>query len=107
MIDWKQVQTLREEVGPDDFPEVVDLFLQEVDEKIEQISSGRGGTAEEDMHFMKGAASNLGFAMLSKLCQLAETQARNGRDEDIDLGAIFDCFEESRVVFQDGQQSGL
>ena len=33
MIDWNRVAALREEVGAEDFDEVVELFLQEVDEE--------------------------------------------------------------------------
>ena len=30
MIDWQRVNELRDEVGAEDFEEVVDLFLEEV-----------------------------------------------------------------------------
>lgn len=99
MIDWDRVNALREEVGPEAFAEVVDLFLEEVDEKVAQISAGRGGTAEEDMHFLKGAAINLGFSDLGALCSASETLARSGQAEEIDLAAVFDCFEASRDSF--------
>ena len=34
MIDWARVSELRDEVGAEDFDEVVELFLEEVDEAI-------------------------------------------------------------------------
>ena len=34
MIDWACVSELRDEVGVEDFDEVVELFLEEVDEAI-------------------------------------------------------------------------
>ena len=34
MIDWARVSELRHEVGAEDFDEVVELFLEEVDEAI-------------------------------------------------------------------------
>ena len=34
MIDWTRVSELRDEVGAEDFDEVVELFLEEVDEAI-------------------------------------------------------------------------
>ena len=34
MIDWDRVNALRDEVGPEAFAEVVELFLEEVDEKV-------------------------------------------------------------------------
>ncbi|MEL7027080.1 MAG: Hpt domain-containing protein, partial [Pseudomonadota bacterium] len=35
MIDWERVMDLREEVGPDDFMEVAELFLSEVGSVLE------------------------------------------------------------------------
>lgn len=99
MIDWDRVNALRDEVGPEAFAEVVELFLEEVDEKVAQISAGHGGTAEEDMHFLKGAAINLGFSDLGTLCRESEVLARTGQAEEIDLAAVFDCFEASRENF--------
>ncbi|MCV6596154.1 MAG: Hpt domain-containing protein [Mangrovicoccus sp.] len=99
MIDWTRVEALREEVGPEEFGEVVELFLEEVDDMIEQISVGRGGSAEEDMHFLKGAAMNLGFADFSSLCQKAESLARSGQAEEIDLALVFDTYESTREHF--------
>lgn len=101
MIDWDRVHALRDEVGPEEFGEVVDLFLEEVDEKIAQIAAGRGGSAEEDMHFLKGAALNLGFEQLGALCRDSEALARSGQAEEVDLAAVFDCFEASRSDFLD------
>ena len=34
MIDWNRISTLRDEVGAEDFDEVVELFLDEVEEVI-------------------------------------------------------------------------
>ena len=36
MIDWSRVNELRDEVGAEDFEEVVELFLEEVEEVIEE-----------------------------------------------------------------------
>ena len=37
MIHWPRVVELRDEVGPEDFDEVVDLFIEEVQEVIERL----------------------------------------------------------------------
>ena len=34
MIDWARVSELRDEVGAEDYDDVVELFLEEVDEAI-------------------------------------------------------------------------
>ena len=38
MIDWTRVDELRNEVGNDDFLEVAELFLEEVDEVISRLT---------------------------------------------------------------------
>ena len=34
MIDWARVSELRDEVGPEDFEEVLHLFLEEVEDVV-------------------------------------------------------------------------
>ena len=63
MIDWSRVDDLRDEVGDEDFREVVDLFLDEVDEVIERMKHHpTHSSIEKDLHFLKGSSLNLGFA---------------------------------------------
>ncbi len=70
MIDWSRVTTLREEVGAEDFDEVVELFLEEVDDVVARLESGPAhDTLSEDLHFLKGSAMSLGFRQFSALCQ--------------------------------------
>ena len=74
MINWARVASLREEVGPEDFDEVVDLFLMEVDEEIATLDELRPGKElAEKLHFLKGSALSLGFQDFSALCQSGET----------------------------------
>lgn len=42
MINWDRVAELREEVGVDDFAEIIELFLEEVDAIIELLRDGQG-----------------------------------------------------------------
>lgn len=67
MIDWDRVDSLRGEIGDDAFADVVVLFLKECDETMEGIVK-QGQAGPEMRHFLKGAALNLGFAALAKLC---------------------------------------
>ncbi len=100
MIDWERVSELRDEVGADDFAEVVDLFLEEVGGTIGTLRDAPDmSTLEADLHFLKGAALNLGFEAFSSLCQKGEHLAGAGRAEEVDLPAILDCFETSRGTF--------
>lgn len=97
MIDWDRVQQLCDEIGADEFAEVVTLFLDEADDVLARISP-LGGAAQlrDDCHFLKGAALNLGFQSLASLCQTAERRARDG-DCDIDLNEMRLCYQNSRI----------
>ncbi|MBU0642731.1 MAG: Hpt domain-containing protein [Alphaproteobacteria bacterium] len=100
MIDWSRVDDLRDEVGDEDFREVVDLFLDEVDEVIERMKHHpTHSSIEKDLHFLKGSSLNLGFAAFSSLCAAGERAARNGEAETVDLGQIFDAYAQSRATF--------
>ncbi|WP_417262412.1 Hpt domain-containing protein [Celeribacter sp.] len=100
MIDWNRVEELRDEVGAEDFQEVVELFLEEVDEAIARMQAQPDATRlEQDLHFLKGSSLNLGFAAFSTLCYEGEAAARQGHTDGIDLPKIFDSYAESRAEF--------
>lgn len=100
MIDWARITELRDEVGAEDFDEVVELFLEEVDATIDPM---RGVTvladAEAVTHFLKGSALNLGFAHFSDLCRDAEAAAGSGNASDIDVAALVAAYDASKSVF--------
>jgi HPt (histidine-containing phosphotransfer) domain-containing protein len=100
MIDWSRVEQLQDEVGLEDFGEVVDLFLEEVEETLGILGqSVPDSDLEGHMHFLKGSALNLGFADLSQLCRDGEREAANGHSERIDLSAILACYTASKAAF--------
>lgn len=98
MIDWRQLGTLREEVGAEDFDEIVQMFLEEVEEALTRL--GDGPDLAADLHFLKGSALNLGFVDLSQLCALAETRAITGGA--VDTSAVCQVFDASKSAFLDG-----
>ncbi|MGH1412475.1 MAG: Hpt domain-containing protein [Pelagimonas sp.] len=103
MIDWSRINELVEEIGAEDFGEVVELFLDEVEGAIcifEQSASDPV-VAEEQMHFLKGAALNLGFESLAQLCLKGEKAASTGRPEVVSPAEVRETFETSRVQFQE------
>ncbi len=101
MICWDRVTELREEIGEDDFAEVADMFLEEVDEVIGRLKSNpHPSSLEEELHSLKGSALNLGFEALSKLCQSGERLAADGDFAAISLVAVFETFEKSRETFR-------
>jgi HPt (histidine-containing phosphotransfer) domain-containing protein len=93
MIHWPRVKELRDEIGAEDFGEVVDLFLEEVEEVIVKLRSGDCG------HFLKGSAMNLGFDDFSKLCLVGERKSAEGQAENVNVPEILDQFESSKVAF--------
>lgn len=103
MIEWERVNDLRSEIGDDDFAEVVALFLEEADEVIMRISIAAGARAlEADLHFLKGAALNLGFAEFAALCQEGERRAAAG-DTGVDLARVCACYQASKHALHSGQ----
>lgn len=100
MIDWSRVNELRDEVGADDFGEVVELFLAEVEEVLLRLGNGPAGTdLGQDLHFLKGSALSLGFTSFSKLCQEGESQSANGGATTVDVAEILRDFELSKATF--------
>ncbi|MFK7878829.1 Hpt domain-containing protein [Roseobacter sp.] len=100
MIDWDRVATLREEVGAEDFDEVVELFLEEVDAAISELSVKENQTSlEEKLHFLKGSALSLGFQHFSGLCQAGETAVAKDASAAVDIDEILNSYDQSRTVF--------
>lgn len=107
MIDWMRVKELRDEIGADDFDEVVALFLEEADEVIARIAPASGAkTLEADLHFLKGAALNLGFADFAALCQSGERRAAAG-DTGADVDLVRACYHSSKAAFGLGLAQSL
>jgi len=98
MIDWNQVATLRDEVGAEDFEEVVELFLQEVDEEIETLTTTSDELAAK-LHFLKGSALNLGFQEFSSLCQSGESALTQDKSAPVDIEKLLQSYQTSRSAF--------
>ncbi|PVA10754.1 histidine kinase [Pelagivirga sediminicola] len=103
MIDWARITELRDEIGADDFCDVVVLFLEEVEEEICQLRDGcETAQLEARLHMLKGSALNLGFRTFSEFCQRAETAAANGQHAQIDMPATLASFDASKTAFLSG-----
>ena len=103
MIDWTRVRTLRDEVGAEDFGDVVEIFIEEVSEMVERLrTTPQVETLGEDLHALKGSALNLGFTEFSALCQIGETLASTGRADEIDLPPILSSYDRSSAAFLEG-----
>ncbi len=107
MVDWDRVKELRLEIGADDFAEVVDMFLEEADAAAGHLSPAMTAKAmEADLHFLKGAALNLGFRDLANLCQDGERRAAAG-NTNVDLDAVRDSYAASKATFEAGKDQAF
>jgi HPt (histidine-containing phosphotransfer) domain-containing protein len=107
MIDWARIFDLRDEIGDDGFDEVVELFLEEADEVILQLGPAMAAKPlEAGLHFLKGAALNLGFSALAQMCQDGEKRAAGG-STDLGLTDIKAMYQASKSAFLAGEPDRL
>ena len=98
MVDWHRLRELCNEIGYDDFLEVVTLFLLEAEEVVVRIATEVSRAAiAEDLHFLRGAALNLGFVDLAAHCADAERLA--AADLSVDVTAVTEHFARVRTCF--------
>ncbi|MEP5731241.1 MAG: Hpt domain-containing protein [Sulfitobacter sp.] len=100
MIDWNRVRELQDEVGAEDFDEILELFFSEVEIVIEPLTNVTDATAmAADLHFLRSGALNLGFSELAKLCAAGEITANSGTLDGIDPHAIQQTYEAAKSTF--------
>ncbi len=100
MIDWERVSELKEEIGEEDFSEVAELFMSEVEDVLERLRHAPDPARfEEDLHFLKSSALNLGFSDFSNLCQAGEKCAAQGEAASVDLAPIFTSYDATKAIF--------
>lgn len=100
MIDWNRVRDLRDEIGTDEFADVVSLFLDEVEAEISVLrGEGLADRLEARLHFLKGGALNLGFDDFAALCQTGEQMASQGYENEVDITEIIENYDKSRATF--------
>lgn len=108
MIDWNRVRELQDEIGADDFGEIVEVFMEEVESAIGQLpDADKGSELEALMHLIKGCAWNLGFRALGKLCADGEAAAASGEGSSVDIPEITSAFEAAKSVFSEGLDTQL
>jgi HPt (histidine-containing phosphotransfer) domain-containing protein len=77
------IQDLKDEIGDDAMAEVIGLFCEECDPVAARLAGGRA--READLHFLKGAALNLGLDALARLCGEIE----RGRADRTEIGLAY------------------
>lgn len=108
MINWGKVRELRDDVGSEDFDDVVEIFLSEVQEVVDRLLINVDlASLEEDLHFLKGSALNLGFTDFSDLCQSGEKLSADGQAAQVDVIEILACYAASKDLFLEGMPTQL
>lgn len=102
MIDWTRIEELKRDFGEDEFLEIADMFLMEVDEKLDEINAGSPDTLVEDFHFLKGSAANLGFVDFQSFC--ADVERNPDRDK---IGEARKLYEASKAEFRTWAETAL
>lgn len=91
MIDWERIAELQEEIGEDDFAEIGQVFVEEIEEKLSELAASSERTPA-DFHFLRGSAANLGLTSFAEACKDAETRSKSGEVIDLaPLKALFDA----------------
>ncbi|GAB1361252.1 Hpt domain-containing protein [Rhodobacter sp.] len=100
MIDWGRLADLRAEIGDADLSDVVRLFLEEADEIVSRLNRGiPDAQLQAELHFLKGAALNLGLKDLARLCQEGERQADQHNAAGVDVARIVTVYQASRAAY--------
>lgn len=103
LMDWGRVAELRDEIGAEEFGEVVEIFLEECDEAVGRLACGDDAALEADLHFLRGAAMNLGLAMLAGACQRGEQAAARGEAASVDRAGVARLYADSRAALLAGE----
>lgn len=107
MINWTRIKELNDEIGGEDFAEVVELFLAEAGSVVARLreSPDRTGLRDtglgEELHFLKGGVLNLGFEEVARLCQEGEVLAAQGKASQIDLQSIVTAYDNAKTLFME------
>ena len=100
MIDWARVRELRDEIGEEEFREVVTLFLDEMELSLSRLEPNpTAQRAESDLHFLKGSSLNLGFSDLASLCQRGEQAAAAGAPSTVTPEEVRRLYSASKAEF--------
>lgn len=100
MINWARVRELESDVGADAFGEVVEMFLEEVEEVTDALrQTANSRDLASDMHFLKGSALNLGFDRLAQLCAEGERLAATAQADKVGIDQILSVYDTSKREF--------
>lgn len=97
MLNEERIAELKDEVGADDFEEIVTLFCEEVEEMLDELSTTSPTQMADKLHFLKGSALNIGLDAVGEMCRNAENRLKTNRDAAPDIAAIRKLYLASRI----------
>ena len=100
LINWSRIEALKEDVGREDVKEVIDLFINEIQQVIDKIPAQmEAENIADDLHFLKGSALSLGFQELSCVCQTGYEAFSKTPRGAFEIDNVRACFETSKAEF--------
>jgi HPt (histidine-containing phosphotransfer) domain-containing protein len=90
-VDLDRLMSLRDDIGPEDFADVVLLFFAEIGETLDRMRADTAPRTADDFHFLRGSAANLGFLDMVNACEMAEAACIRG--DPPDLAMVVRSFE--------------
>ncbi|MDA0962281.1 MAG: Hpt domain-containing protein [Proteobacteria bacterium] len=103
MIDWTRIAQLRRDIGEEDFDEVIDIFVDEVEGIIDRLRDAASPEQiADDLHSLKGSASNLGFTAVTQVCSAGAVRALCPDQGGFDPTELLQTYEVSKACFLDG-----
>lgn len=100
MLDRDMIKALKADVGDTAFDEIIDLFLQEIDPKIDELRRGEVPDAT-DLHFLRSGALNVGLCDFAEACATGEKIAEAGRQDEIDLPSLLHAYDLARSALME------
>ncbi|MEV8467963.1 Hpt domain-containing protein [Fluviibacterium sp. DFM31] len=105
-MDWARLDELRDEVGAEALDEIVEMFMAEIEDLATKLRTQPDmATLGADLHFLRGAALNLGFTPLAEACQTGELLARQGKADQVDLVGILARHDQCLQALADHQSA--
>ncbi len=100
MINWARIDELYEDFGADGFTDIAEVFVAEVAESLDRLSAAQDPESlHAEFHFLKGAALNLGFDDMSRLCAEAEERAARNQSCTTQTAQILEQMPATCEVF--------
>jgi CheY-like chemotaxis protein/HPt (histidine-containing phosphotransfer) domain-containing protein len=115
VIDSEVLNVLRESVGTDAFPDLLDTFLREIRQQVAAIGAdvgeGRLEEVQRNAHNVKGCAGTVGATALWKTSEALERASREGESEAVqrltqEVGAAADAALQALADFRRQLRSG-